>query len=514
MRSSGKNYVNLGSKVIAAGATAVVLATAAAIVTNYLISGSSRRAELRESMRSTIQQAEVVMHDMEALHSSGAFATERLESAARAGGSSGLRGSVFYRAIPVVAAWNSVKGVAKDRGFDFLTPSRPDLTPRNPANSGAEFAAAFRAFAGGKDEYFTEESGMLILVRPVRMTAGCLECHGDASTSPTHDGRDLLGFPMENLHQGDIKGAFVLRTPISQDKVVLASTGTMTAVGVVVLLLVAGVFAWWSRRHIVGPLDRCSADLASGASSIRQAVEKVAGASLRLSTDASDQAAALEQSAASAEQVNAMTRTIAERSRAAAALMGNASQQVTRTNRTLGEMGVSMDGIGESSRKISNINRVIEEIAFQTNILALNAAVEAARAGEAGLGFAVVADEVRNLAQRASQAARDTATLIDESIQRSQGGADKLKEVAQDLTGLTTTASDVRVQMDGVSAGNEEQAQGISQIAQAVNHMQQLTMQVAGAAEANADAGHSLSEESQRMEAVVARLRQLMAGGG
>jgi hypothetical protein len=498
--------------VIAAGATAVVLSTAAAIVANYVISGSSRRAELKESMRSIIEQAEVVMGDMDALHGNDAFATDRLESGVRASGS-GFRDSVFYRAIPVVAAWSSVKRVAKARGFDFLTPSRPDITPRNPANSGADFAAAFSEFADGKDEYFNEESGTLILARPMRLTAGCLKCHGDNSASPTHDGCDLLGFPMENLHEGDIKGAFVLRAPISQDKVVLASARTMTAVGVAVLLLVAGVFFWWSRRHILSPLEQCSVDLAAGAAGIRQAVEKVAGASRRLSSDASDQAAALEQSAASAEEVNAMTATIAERSRSAATLMGNANEQVTRTNRTLAEMGVSMDGIGESSRKISNINRVIEEIAFQTNILALNAAVEAARAGEAGLGFAVVADEVRNLAQRASQAARDTAALIQESIQRSQGGTDKLKAVALDLTGLTTIAADVRVQMDGVSAGNEEQAQGISQIAQAVNHMQRLTMQVAGAAEANADAGHSLSQESERMEAVVARLRELVAGG-
>ncbi len=504
--------MNLGTRVIAAGATAVVLATAAAVVTNYIISAGNRRVALRDNMRSTIRQAEVVMREMDALHSDGAFATERLESAAKASGS-GFRDSVYYRAIPVVAGWNSVRQVARERGFDFLTPSRPDLAARNPANSGAGFVAAFREFADGKDEYFAEESGMLTLARPMRMSAGCLKCHGDASTSPTHDGRDMLGFPMENLREGDVKGAFVMRAPISQDKVVLASTGTMTAVGVVVLLVVAGAFAWWSRRHLVGPLEKCSAELAKGASGIRQAVGNVAGASRRLSSDASDQAAALEQSAASAEEVNVLTKTIAERSRSAAALMGDANQQVTRTNERLGEMGVSMDGIGESSRRISNINRVIEEIAFQTNILALNAAVEAARAGEAGLGFAVVADEVRNLAQRASQAARDTAGLIEESIERSQGGADKLKDVAQDLTGLTTIAADVRVQMDGVSAGNEEQAQGISQIAQAVNHMQQLTMQVAGAAEANADAGHALSQESERMEAVVTRLRQLMAGG-
>jgi len=503
--------MNLGSRIIAAGATTVVLATVAAIATNYMISGRSRRAALKDTMSATIAQAEVTMHDMEALHASNAFDDERLESGARASGSD-FRSSVFYRAIPVVAAWTPVRQVAKQRGFEFLTPSRPDVPARNSANNGAEFAAAFREFAAGKDEYFAEEGGNLVLARPVRMTAGCLKCHGDASTSPTHDGRDVLGFPMENLREGDIKGAFVLRTPMSADRVVLASTRTMSLAGLAVLVVVAGLFAWWSRGRIIRPLMQCSLELAAGAATIRQSVEKVAGASRQLASDASDQAAALEESAASAEQVNAMTGTIAERSRSAATLMGTASDHVTQTNRTLNEMSASMDGIGESSRKISNINRVIEEIAFQTNILALNAAVEAARAGEAGLGFAVVAEEVRSLAQRSAEAAKNTAALIDESMGRSQDGVDKVKEVVRELTGLTAIATDARAQMDGVRAGNEEQAQAVAQIAQAVNHLQELTMRVAAAAEGNADAGHSLRQESERMETVVMRLRDLMAG--
>ena len=503
--------MNLGTRIIVAGATTVVVATVAAIATNYWIAGRSRRAALKDTMSATIAQAEVTMHDMEALHAGGAFDDERLESGARASGSD-FRSSVFYRAIPVVAAWTPVREVAKQRGFEFLTPSRPDIPARNPANNGAEFAAAFQAFAAGRDEYFAEEGGNLVLAVPVRMTAGCLKCHGDASGSPTHDGRDVLGFPMENLREGDVKGAFVLRTPMSADRVVLASTRTMSLAGLAVLVAVAGLFAWWSRRRIIRPLVQCSLDLAAGAATIRQSVQKVAGASRQLASDASDQAAALEESAASAEEVNAMTATIAERSRSAATLMGNASGQVGETNRTLDEMSASMDGIGESSRKISNINRVIEEIAFQTNILALNAAVEAARAGEAGLGFAVVAEEVRSLAQRSAEAAKNTAALIDESMGRSQSGVDKVKEVVRELSGLTAIAAEAREQMDGVRSGNEEQAQAVAQIAQAVNHMQQLTMRVAAAAEGNADAGQALSQESERMEAVVLSLRDLVAG--
>src|SRR6266403_1566160 len=108
----------------------------------------------------------------------------------------------------------------------------------------------------------------------------------------------------------------------------------------------------------------------------------------------------------------------------------------------------AMAGIGESSNKISRIIRVIDEIAFQTNILALNAAVEAARAGEAGLGFSVVADEVRTLAQRCAQAAKDTATLIEESIATSHDGNARLDHMAGAVRAMTDNAGRVKSLVD------------------------------------------------------------------
>ena len=125
-------------------------------------------------------------------------------------------------------------------------------------------------------------------------------------------------------------------------------------------------------------------------------------------------------------------------------MMKETGAQVERSNTALAQMQASMAEIKSSSEKVAKINRTIDEIAFQTNILALNAAVEAARAGEAGKGFAVVAEEVRNLAQRAASAAKDTATLIEESIGSSGEGARKLEQVADAIRGITQSASEVR----------------------------------------------------------------------
>src|SRR5205814_9351163 len=144
-----------------------------------------------------------------------------------------------------------------------------------------------------------------------------------------------------------------------------------------------------------------------------------------------EQGASLEETSSSSEELASMTRRNAESSRQAAEFMTDMSQRVAEANGRLGEMMTSMRDLGISSGKIAKIVKVIDEIAFQTNILALNAAVEAARAGEAGAGFAVVADEVRNLAQRSAQAARETADKIEDASKKIQQGVQISDRVAK-----------------------------------------------------------------------------------
>lgn len=506
----GLYEVKLATKITLSASCGVVLSTLGAIGTVYAISHGNRVDELRALMSSTLQQAETVTENIDALHQAGAFDLAALRNSVKQGGN--LRSTVLYRAIPVVAGWSSVRAIAQARGFQFYTPTRPGIAARNPENNGRDFDAAFHAFGQGQAEYFAEDpaSNALILARPVRIGQGCLECHGDPGTSPTHDGRDAVGFEMENMHVGEIKGAFVLKAPMVKDAVVLASMEKITLVGFFVLILVvAGVWIF-NQRFIVKPLAGIAQELTADSAHLRHASDQLAMGSQSIASGATESAASIEETSATITEINAMTEQTANHAKSATASVLESDQSVAQVNARLQDMMTSMRDITSSGDKISKIIRVIDEIAFQTNILALNAAVEAARAGEAGMGFAVVADEVRNLAQRSSQAAKDTAALIQESVTMSRQGSANLEEVASAVTGVTERSSNVKKLIDEVSASCHEQALGVRQIAGSLKQMEQVTQSAAASAEQNANSTGRLHDQSASLDSIVGRLTALI----
>ena len=291
-----------------------------------------------------------------------------------------------------------------------------------------------------------------------------------------------------------------------------------TARWILLLLLAAGVAAALISAAMVraasAQIRQCAAEMMEGSGQVSAAAGQVASASQSLAQGTSEQAATLEETSSSATEITAITRKNAENTRTVSGHMGETARLVGEANHNLEEMVQSMKEINGSSQKISKIIRVIDEIAFQTNILALNAAVEAARAGEAGMGFAVVADEVRNLAQRSAQAAKDTAGLIEESIAKSGEGSAKLDRVEKSIRQITESATQVKTLVDEIDVGSQEQARGIEQIAGAVGQMEQVTQRSAANAEESAAASEELAAQAQSLNSIVERLRNLVGADG
>ncbi len=286
----------------------------------------------------------------------------------------------------------------------------------------------------------------------------------------------------------------------------LVSSVTLSATIIGILLAVV------ITRSVVRPIRRIIAGLDQGADQVNDAAGQVASASQQLAAGASEQASSLEEASSSLEEMAAMTRTNAENATEANNLSGQARDAAQSGDQTMHQLNEAMAAINDSSGQINKIIKVIEEIAFQTNLLALNAAVEAARAGEHGKGFAVVADEVRNLAQRAAQAARETTSLIEDSVNRAKTGADVAGQVGQALETIVGDVAKVTDLVDGIAKASQEQAQGVDQINTAVSQMDKVTQQGAASAEESASASEQLASQAHAVKGIVDELSSIVGG--
>ncbi len=233
--------------------------------------------------------------------------------------------------------------------------------------------------------------------------------------------------------------------------------------------------------------------------SVETATSEIASGNRDLSARTEQQAHALGNTVASVDKLTQTVRRNADSAAQANHQAQSASQVALKGGAVVSGVVTMMDEINQSSRKIADINGVIDSIAFQTNILALNAAVEAARAGEQGRGFAVVASEVRNLAQRSSAAAREISALVNDSVNKAQSGGALVQEAGQTMQEIVANVQRVTGIMAEISQASSEQIHDIEQINQAIVHMEDGTQQNTALVEQAAAAAVSLQDQATHL---------------
>ncbi len=240
---------------------------------------------------------------------------------------------------------------------------------------------------------------------------------------------------------------------------------------------------------------------------IQSGAGEIAGASDDLSRRTEQQAASLEETAAALDEITATVRRTAEGATHAHEVVAATKGDAERSGEVVGQAVSAMGQIDNSSREISQIIGVIDEIAFQTNLLALNAGVEAARAGDAGRGFAVVASEVRALAQRSADAAKQIKTLISTSSAQVSAGVDLVGETGKSLQRIVSQIAEINSAVSEIAASAQEQSVGLAEVNNAVNQMDQVTQQNAAMVEESAAASHALSSEARDLAQLIGQFK-------
>lgn len=262
-----------------------------------------------------------------------------------------------------------------------------------------------------------------------------------------------------------------------------------------------------SMRKMVGNLNSMFSEISSSTAQVNSGSGQIADGAQALAQGSTEQAAAVEQLSASISEIAQKTKDTADMAGKAAALADTIKTNAEKGGRQMDEMIAAVNEINQASQSINKVIKVIDDIAFQTNILALNAAVEAARAGQHGKGFAVVAEEVRSLAAKSAEAAKDTGGLIANSMEKAELGTRIADETAASLLEIVDGIKESNQLIGEIAKSSEDQSLGISQINIGIDQVAQVIQQNSATAEESAAASEEMSGQASMLEALVAQFK-------
>ena len=265
-------------------------------------------------------------------------------------------------------------------------------------------------------------------------------------------------------------------------------------------------------NSITKPVRRVNEELREASNALESASGQVSSSSQQLSSSSSELASSIEEMTSSLEELQSIIEANTKSVNQGELLMQETVVEAKKVTEKMVELKGALGDISKNSKRISKIIKVIDDIAFQTNILALNAAVEAARAGDAGKGFAVVADQVKALAQKSADAAKETADLIEEALAASENGESLGNASIQIQMGAAEKAGKVAVILDEVNRASKEQLKGANQITQAVTQVNSVVQNTASSSEENAAAGEELLGQAESLAENVSQLDRIING--
>lgn len=428
--------------------------------------------------------------------------------------------TLVLQQVPVFAAMKIGADGAEKENYKFRVFSNEPRRKENKATtSEMEIFQKFEQDSNLK-EWVEKNNSQVTVYRPIRLTKnnGCFTCHGDPATSPWKNGKDILGYEMENWPEGKLHGVFAISNDIAAAKAAIAKedgffTSTML---LIIFILLGGAFAMLMAvlllRGSVSTLQQVTHVLTESGEQINAASQQIAITSQTLSQSSTTQASSLEETVATMEEMTSMVKLNSNNSKEAASLAAKTRDVAEKGERDIQALIHAIESIATDSKEIEHITSVIDDIAFQTNLLALNAAVEAARAGEQGKGFAVVAEAVRSLAQRSAIAAKDIAKLIHQSVEKIENGSKQAKQGGMVLTEIVTSVRKVADLSNEIASASEEQSHGIGQIGKAMNQLDQVTQGNAAVSEESAAAAEELSAQSMVLKTSAVSLDLLVFG--
>lgn len=421
--------------------------------------------------------------------------------------------------VPIYAAMKIGSTDAQKEHYHFRVFSN---NPRNKDNLATETEKQIlEKFAQDPNlkEIDDIANGHVTVYRPVRLqeSHGCLTCHGSPSTSPWGNGKDILGYPMEDWKDGHLHGVFAVRNELSEIAAAKAAAGEKSATFYITLLILGGglaslIITLTVVKKPMQTLQATSKTLEEAGHAVESTTDVIANSSQTLAASAAQQAASIEETVATMEELTSMVKMNTDNSKQAAALASSMRETALTGEKDINHLISSIQEVSADSKKIAEITNVIDDISFQTNLLALNAAVEAARAGEQGKGFAVVAEAVRSLAQRSSVAAKDIADLINTTTDRIENSRKQAERSGQVLTEIVTSVKKVADLNTEIATASEEQSNGIAQISQAMSQLDETTQSTAAMAEEAATSAKQLTQQSHDMKISLGELHSVVTG--